>query len=93
MVSEHIICGGILSSKEESFYSIESPLPKRQPLDITEAFRTYYRIDELQKNYFVINQLSDLQQIVNLDLISLLERSRALGMKPTSYSPKEEAAC
>jgi len=52
--------GGILSSKEESCYSLESSIPHRQPLDILEAFRTFYRIDQLQKNYFVIEKLSDL---------------------------------
>ena len=96
MQSQHglkIFGGGILSSKEETCYSLESAVPNRQPLQVIEAFRTHYRIDELQKNYFVINQLSDLQQLIKLDLISLIKDARALGMKPSAYTPKEDAAC
>lgn len=85
--------GGILSSKEETCYSLESDIPKRQPLQVIEAFRTHYRIDELQKNYFIINQLSDLQQLAKLDLVTLLNEARILGMKPSAYAPKEDAAC
>jgi len=88
-----IFGGGILSSKEETCYSLESDIPNRQPLQVIEAFRTHYRIDELQKNYFVINQLSDLQQLIKLDLITLIKEARILGMKPSAYAPKEDAAC
>lgn len=73
--------GGILSSKEESIYALESDLPNRKPLDILDIFRTSYRIDELQKNYFIINALSDLQQLVKTDLIEIVQQARALGMK------------
>lgn len=85
--------GGILSSKQETCYSLESDIPNRQPLQVIEAFRTHYRIDELQKNYFVINQLSDLQQLVKLDLITLIKEAKILGMKPSAYVPKEDKAC
>ncbi|SGY92778.1 phenylalanine 4-monooxygenase [Moritella viscosa] len=88
-----IFGGGILSSKEETRYSLDSDIPNRQPLQVIEAFRTHYRIDELQKNYFVINQLSDLQQLIKLDLITLIKEARILGMKPSAYTPKEDAAC
>ena len=85
--------GGILSSKQETCYSLESTAPVRQPLDILEVFRTHYRIDELQKNYFIIDQLSDLHALTQQDLISLIEEARFLGMKASSYPPKEDAAC
>lgn len=85
--------GGILSSKEESCYSLESHSPSRQPMNILDIFRTHYRIDELQKHYFIIEQLSDLQQIIEVDLIDLIQQAEKMGMKPTSYPPKETAAC
>ncbi|QFI36473.1 phenylalanine 4-monooxygenase [Moritella marina ATCC 15381] len=88
-----IFGGGILSSKQETCYSLESDIPNRQPLQVIEAFRTHYRIDELQKNYFVINQLTDLQQLVKLDLITLIKEAKILGMKPSAHTPKEDKAC
>ncbi len=85
--------GGILSSKQESIYSLESDIPKRQPLNILDAFRTHYRIDQLQKNYFIIDSLADLQKITQVDLKLLIKQAQALGMKPSAYKPKENAAC
>jgi phenylalanine-4-hydroxylase len=85
--------GGILSSNQETRYALESELPKRMPLDVLDVFRTHYRIDELQKNYFVINQLSDLHQLIELDLSFLIQQARKLGMKASDYLPKEDAAC
>lgn len=85
--------GGILSSMQETCYSLESNIPNRRSLDVLDAFRTYYRIDELQKNYFVIEQLSDLQQLAEMDLTLLIKQARNLGMKPSDYAPKEDAAC
>jgi len=85
--------GGILSSKEETVYSLESDIPNRQSLDILEAFRTHYRIDQLQKNYFIIDSLTELQNIIKLDLTLLINQAQKLGMKPSDYLPKENAAC
>jgi phenylalanine-4-hydroxylase len=85
--------GGILSSKQECCYSLESEMPTRNPFDVIEIFRTHYRIDQLQKNYFIIEQLSDLQQITQLDLKQLIQKARFLGMKASSYDPNESAAC
>ncbi|TQV71476.1 phenylalanine 4-monooxygenase [Aliikangiella marina] len=85
--------GGILSSKEETVYSLESDIPNRQSLDILDAFRTHYRIDQLQKNYFIIDSLAELQNIIKLDLTLLISQAKKLGMKPSDYLPKENAAC
>jgi len=85
--------GGILSSKEETVYSLESDLPLRKSLDVVDAFRTHYRIDELQKNYFILENLTDLQKLTDLDLTQLIRQARELGMKPSDYLPKEDAAC
>ena len=85
--------GGILSSTQESCYSLESDKPVRTPLDVIDLFRTHYRIDQLQKNYFIIEQLADLQQLTTINLKQLIERARFMGMKASNYDPNEGAAC
>jgi len=53
---------GIVSSKGESIYCLESSSPNRIGFDLKRIMRTRYRIDTYQKTYFVIdsyNQLMD----------------------------------
>jgi phenylalanine-4-hydroxylase len=85
--------GGILSSKQETRYALESGIPSRKPLEVLDVFRTHYRIDELQKNYFIIENLSDLHHLIELDLKALIQQARTLGMIASDYIPKEDAAC
>lgn len=44
---------GIVSSKGESLYSLESAAPNRLGFDLERVMRTKYRIDTFQKTYFV----------------------------------------
>jgi phenylalanine-4-hydroxylase len=46
---------GILSSKGESIYSLESDAPNRIGFDLLRIMRTKYRINAFQENYFVID--------------------------------------
>ena len=46
---------GILSSKAESIYCLDSPAPNRVEFDLLRVMRTKYRIDTFQKTYFVID--------------------------------------
>lgn len=85
--------GGILSSAEESRYSLESIKPVRKDLDVIDAFRTHYRIDELQRTYFKIRDLSQLSQMATMDLNKMIQEARYLGMHPSLYPAKETAAC
>lgn len=85
--------GGILSSREESHFCLESNQPLRKDLDVIDAFRTHYRIDELQRTYFKIRDFEDLRRIKELDLSKLLKEARYLGMHESPYPPKEDAAC
>lgn len=85
--------GGILSSPEESDYCLTSNRPLRKDLDVVEAFRTHFRIDELQRTYFKIRDFDELQQLVSMDLNRLLKEARYLGMHPSPYPPKEDAIC
>jgi phenylalanine-4-hydroxylase len=51
---------GILSSKGETVYSVESPEPNRIGFDIERVMRTDYRIDTFQRMYFVIDSFEQL---------------------------------
>ena len=51
---------GIVSSKGESLYSLESDAPNRIAFDLTRVMRTRYRIDTYQKTYFVIDSFEQL---------------------------------
>lgn len=51
---------GIVSSKGESIYALESPAPNRIGFDLARVMRTRYRIDTYQKTYFVIDSFEDL---------------------------------
>ena len=51
---------GIVSSKGESLYSLESPAPNRLGFDLQRIMRTRYRIDTFQKTYFVIDSFDQL---------------------------------
>ncbi|MAZ40078.1 MAG: phenylalanine 4-monooxygenase [Legionellales bacterium] len=72
--------GGILSSKEESIYSLESDIAQRKPLaDGLEALRTPYRIDILQPIYYVINSYQEIYDIMQNDIIGLIHQAQDLG--------------
>jgi phenylalanine-4-hydroxylase len=51
---------GIVSSKGESIYSLESPAPNRIGFDLLRIMRTAYRIDDFQESYFVIDDFAQL---------------------------------
>jgi len=51
---------GIVSSKGESIYCLESPAPNRIGFDLRRIMRTRYRIDTYQKTYFVIDSYQQL---------------------------------
>ena len=51
---------GILSSRGESLYALESPKPPRIAFDLRRVMRTRYRIDAFQSAYFVIDRFEDL---------------------------------
>ena len=51
---------GILSSKAETVYSIESPRPHRIAFDLERVMRTDYLIDDFQQTYFVLDSFEQL---------------------------------
>lgn len=81
--------GGILSSKNETTYSLESPIPVRKRFDPIEALRTPYRIDIMQPIYYVIDDFNVLFELIEMDLLGLIKQARALGMHEPLYSVSE----
>jgi phenylalanine-4-hydroxylase len=76
---------GILSSKNESIYALESTIPIRKTFNLLEVLRVSYRYDELQKIYFIINDLEELYDIVNNRLVEDFVAAKQLGMLPNLY--------
>ncbi len=77
--------GGILSSKNETIYALESPIPQRKPFKLLEVLRTPYRIDLMQSIYFVIEGYNQLYALVNQDLSALIAEARSLGDFPPRF--------
>jgi len=78
--------GGILSSIEETVYSIDSDVPKREPFDVVTVLRTPYRIDMLQPIYYVLDGFKQMYDIMEADLDSLLAEARKLGELPPLFA-------
>jgi phenylalanine-4-hydroxylase len=51
---------GILSSKGETVFSVESPAPNRIGFDLVRVMRTNYLIDDYQRTYFVLEDFDQL---------------------------------
>lgn len=65
---------GIVSSKGESIYSLESDAPNRIGFDLERLMRTRYRIDTYQKTYFVIDSFEQLMRSTEPDFTPIYER-------------------
>ncbi|MBA2709567.1 MAG: phenylalanine 4-monooxygenase [Tatlockia sp.] len=77
--------GGILSSISETAYSVESDVPMRIYFEPIVAFRTPYRIDMLQKVYFVIENYETLYKFVESDISLFIKRAKELGEYPPLF--------
>ncbi len=71
--------GGILSSKEETVYSIESELPQRKPFDLVEVLRTPYRVDQIQGVYYVLESFDQLFNVLKKDIDAAIKAAQSLG--------------
>lgn len=81
--------GGILSSVTETVYCVESHQPLRVLFDPLVAFRTPYRIDQLQTTYFIIKDFAQLYKMVHANLQDILAQARSLGEFPALFSVEE----
>ncbi len=82
--------GGILSSIQETAYSVESEIPMRVVFNPVTAFRVPYRIDMLQSVYFVINSFQQLYDVVHTNLEKAIEVAHALGEYPPFFPVDKE---
>lgn len=65
---------GIVSSKGESIYSLESAAPNRIGFDLERVMRTRYRIDSYQRTYFVIDSFEELIEATHPDFAPIYTR-------------------
>ena len=83
---------GILSSSGELKYSVQSPEPKRLPLELSRTMRTRYKIDTYQQTYFVIDNFEQLFQLTEPDFGPLYEQLRSLPEFAANSEPLVNAA-
>jgi phenylalanine-4-hydroxylase len=74
---------GIVSSKTESVYCLESAAPNRLGFDLLRIMRTSYRLDALQKSYFVIDGFEQLFETTRSDFTSHYKKLRVLPPVPS----------
>ena len=69
---------GIVSSSKESVYCLESDIPNRLGFDLTRIMRSDYRIDDVQKTYFVIDSFEQLFDETKPDFTDLYARVKQM---------------
>lgn len=67
---------GIISSKGESVYSLESAAPNRIGFDLERIMRAQYKIDTYQRTYFVIDSFDQLINATKPDFVPIYARLR-----------------
>ena len=65
---------GIVSSRSESIYCLESPQPPRIAFDLPRIMRTRYRIDDIQEAYFVIDSFDQLFEATAPDFAPIYDK-------------------
>lgn len=81
--------GGILSSPGETVYALDDASAKRTPFDLHTVLRTPYRIDIMQPQYFVLEDLQQLYTLSNMDLMAHVKQAMQAGLLPPLFEPKE----
>lgn len=69
---------GIVSSRTETIYSLESQTPHRLAFDLKRIMRTDYRIDDVQETYFVIDDFAQLFEATRPDFTPYYEELKRL---------------
>ncbi len=81
---------GIVSSKTESVYALESGMPHRIGFDLLRIMQTSYRIDDLQDGYFVIQSFEQLFDATRPDFTPYYATLRSRGdLDPTELIPSD----
>lgn len=83
--------GGIVSSKSETIYAVESETPNRIGFDLKRVMQTDFHIDEIQQTYFVIKNFEQLFDATRPDFTPLYRELKALPTyERTDVLPSDE---
>jgi phenylalanine-4-hydroxylase len=81
---------GIVSSRGESVYALDSAKPKRVAFELMRVMRTQYRIDDYQECYFVIDNFEQLFDATRPDFTPYYEELKVLpDIKPGAVLPED----
>jgi len=83
-----IIGGGILSSPGETNYAYRKEA-EITALDPLQVFRTPYRIDIMQPQYFVLDDMAHLTKLTNIDLMAIVDQAITMGLLPAKFAAKQ----
>jgi len=83
---------GILSSKGETEYALDSALPERLPFTVEDALRTPYRIDIMQPLYYIIDNFAQIYAVMNDSILPKIRIAMAQGDYPPRFPPKPSAS-
>lgn len=83
---------GILSSKSETMYSVESPQPNRIKFSLERVMLTDYLIDDFQQTYFVIDSFEQLfRAAYGTDFAPIYKKYNDIpGIKPSAVLPTDQ---
>lgn len=70
---------GIASSNVESVFALDDASPNRIGFELERVMCTRYRIDDFQESYFVLDDLSDLLALADIDFAPVYARVRQQG--------------
>jgi phenylalanine-4-hydroxylase len=73
---------GIVSSKTESVYCLESPVPNRVGFDLERIMRSDYYIHDVQKTYFVIDSFEQLFEKTKPDFTPIYQKVKSMPVIP-----------
>lgn len=81
---------GIVSSRGETQYALESDSPHRVGFDVMRMMQTRYRIDDYQESYFVIENFDQLFDATRPDFTPYYEKLRNLPtLDPSEVTPRD----
>lgn len=82
---------GMLSSRDETIYSVESAVPNRVRFDLARVLQTDYMVDAFQKTYFVIDSFDSLFRSSYQDFTPFYERLKdTTAVDPAALLPGDE---
>ena len=84
--------GGILSSPGETLHALDTHRCEHHTMQVVDALRTPYRIDIMQPVYYLLDSFEQLFDIAQMDLLSLVEQAKRLGLHPPKYAVRQSLA-